>query len=206
MRSEAEIEEVFRNIQSLRRLLQRISQKEMNGLCKSSGVNGESLLLSRSALIPYRSVPLDYMLPLLINIVSRLVDLIYEEDWMAPEKQREIEATFLNFGSGVTSETCRPRPLRQRGMFKAGDWEFFLLQSSVVASSTYDNTTKFVVVSQVPSIAYKCGHLVVGVGRRFLHGLTVKYRLWAPFQCDFDLGDDFSHWIPLRRPPSDNVG
>lgn len=59
MRNEAQTENDIRQIEYLRHSVQRGSQKEMNQLCKSSGINGESSLFSRSALIPYRSVPLD---------------------------------------------------------------------------------------------------------------------------------------------------
>ena len=51
---------------------------------------------------------------------------------MTPEKERAIDAALLDFGSGVASETRRPRSLRQRGMFKAEEWKFFVLQSSLI--------------------------------------------------------------------------
>ena len=51
---------------------------------------------------------------------------------MTAEKEGEIEAALLEFGSGATSETGRSRPLRQRGLFKAEERNFFVLQSPLV--------------------------------------------------------------------------
>ena len=106
--------------------------KDRENKCKEWGINGRSSLFHSSSMIPFRSVPLDYMHLLLINGSSDFVNLLFEREYISRTQERAINKALSAFGSGVSSQSRTPQPLNQRGLFKADEWRFFVLHSSLV--------------------------------------------------------------------------
>lgn len=132
MRILQETEKTIAEIEDLRQSKKRGAVKSREEKCKEWGINGRSALFHRSTLIPYRSVPLDYMHLLLINVSSDFVNLLFGREYITRCQEKVINKALSSFGTGVSSQSRNPRPLNQRGLFKADEWRFFVLQSSMV--------------------------------------------------------------------------
>lgn len=133
LRCVSETRESIRDIEKLRRSTERGSVGMMKDMCMRTGINGQSQLFhSLRSLEPYRSCPIDIMHLLLLNIPGNMVDLFYVEGIITSTIEKMIDDALVTFGDGLISETRRPKKLKYRKMFKAADWRFFILQSSLI--------------------------------------------------------------------------
>ena len=132
MRNVDETEHIIGEIGDFRQSRRIGAAKDRENKCKEWGINGRSSPFHRSSMIQFRSVPLDYMHLLLINVSSDFVNLSFEREFISRTQERAINKALSAFGSGVSSQSRSPRPLNQRGLFKADEWRFFVLHSSLV--------------------------------------------------------------------------
>lgn len=100
-------------IEALRASDSRVSVGRREQLSRETGIKGRSALFSRRpSLQEFRSCPIDIMHLLLINIPSLLIDLFISQEHLSSSAQRRVDTFIESFGSGVPSESRRPRRLR----------------------------------------------------------------------------------------------
>lgn len=133
-RSESGIEETLQKIQDLSLSSQRGSKGMLETLRRCSGINGESALFERLPLLrKYRSCPIDIMHLLLLNVSAGFIDMLFDRKLLHNVAESRINDVLHAFGSGVPADVRRPRSLRYRRLFKASEWKFFVLNSSLIA-------------------------------------------------------------------------
>lgn len=140
MRTEAGTFQAFREIQGA---LSSRGKGAAEAIGKSYGLKGSaSPLILLPTIIPYISFPIDLMHLVFYNIPRHWISVllgeegITERDYLSEKRVFQgVDDTLCKAGTGISSSSAirRPRSLRLYKMWKAAEWKFFVLSTSLVA-------------------------------------------------------------------------